>query len=274
MKRTRLDVYLTQQGLSPTREKAKRDILAGWVKVDGETVTAPARTITGTERVTVSRPGGLYVSRGGIKLAHGLKSFGVDLTGRVAADLGASTGGFTDCMLKSGAVRVYAVDVGYGQIDYSLKTDARVVIMDKTNVRKLKAGDFPEKIDFVAADLSFVSILKIFSAIQNVFAPVEGILLIKPQFEAGPGEHKKGVVRKKEAHTAIMLRTVSGLVNAGLFLRGLVHSPVKGPKGNIEFLLYFICDGGPERGTQLLADQEALVRDAVDRAHAEFDGLT
>ncbi len=270
MKKIRLDLYLTREGLSPTREKAKRDILAGWVKVNGETVTGPARTVTGSERITVSRPGGLFVSRGGIKLAHGLKSFKIDLTGRIAADLGASTGGFTDCMLKSGALKVYAVDVGYGQIDYSLMSDPRVVVMDKTNVRNLKTSDFPEKIDFVAADLSFVSIQKIFPVIRNVFAPVEGILLIKPQFEAGPGEHKKGVVRKSEAHMAIMLRTVSGLVNSGMILKGLVHSPVTGPKGNIEFLLHFICDGGPTEAAAFSSELESLVKDAVDKAHLEL----
>ena len=273
MKWIRLDVYLSQTGRSRSREKARREILAGWVKVDGETVTSPARNITGAERITVSRPGGLYVSRGGIKLERGLNTFGIDLAGRVAADLGASTGGFTDCMLKYGAARVYAVDVGYGQIDYSLRTDARVVVMDKTNARNLKASDFPEKIEFVAVDLSFVSIVKIFDAVRNVFAPVQGIILIKPQFEAGTGEQKKGVVRKKEAHTEILLRTVSGLVKIGISMKGLVHSPIKGPKGNIEFLLHFNCERESGQGAELSETQEALVREAVERAHREFGDL-
>lgn len=273
MKWIRLDVYLSQTGRSRSREKARREILAGWVKVDGETVTSPARNITGAERITVSRPGGLYVSRGGIKLERGLNTFGIDLAGRVAADLGASTGGFTDCMLKYGAARVYAVDVGYGQIDYSLRTDGRVVIMDKTNARNLKASDFPEKIEFVAVDLSFVSIVKIFDAVRNVFAPVQGIILIKPQFEAGTGEQKKGVVRKKEAHTEILLRTVSGLVKIGISMKGLVHSPIKGPKGNIEFLLHFNCERESGQGAELSETQEALVREAVERAHREFGDL-
>jgi 23S rRNA (cytidine1920-2'-O)/16S rRNA (cytidine1409-2'-O)-methyltransferase len=273
MKKIRLDVYLSQTGRSRSMEKARSEILAGWVKVDGETVTSPARNITGAERITVSRPGGLYVSRGGIKLERGLNTFGIDLAGRVAADLGASTGGFTDCMLKYGAARVYAVDVGYGQIDYSLRTDARVVVMDKTNARNLKASDFPEKIEFVAVDLSFVSIVKIFDAVRNVFAPVQGIILIKPQFEAGTGEQKKGVVRKKEAHTEILLRTVSGLVKIGISMKGLVHSPIKGPKGNIEFLLHFNCERESGQGAELSETQEALVREAVERAHREFGDL-
>ena len=126
MKRIRLDLYLSQRGLSKTREKARREILAGWVRVDGETVTDPSRMIAGSEQVIVRRPGGIYVSRGGQKLAHALRTFGIDLQGKVAADLGASTGGFTDCMLKAGAAKVYAVDVGYGQLDYSLRTDGRV----------------------------------------------------------------------------------------------------------------------------------------------------
>ena len=272
MKKIRLDLFLSQSGRSRTREKARREILAGWVKVDGETVTSPSRGITGSEHITINRPGGLYVSRGGIKLERGLKAFGIDLAGRVAADLGASTGGFTDCMLKNGAARVYAVDVGYGQIDYSLRSDGRVVVMDKTNVRNLKASDFPEKIEFVAVDLSFVSVLKIFDAVRNAFAPVQGIILIKPQFEAAAGEQKKGVVRKKEAHNSILLRVLSGLAKIGMSMKGLIHAPIKGPKGNIEFLLYFNCGGETEPDAELAPAEEALVREAVESAHREFGG--
>ena len=271
MKRTRLDIYLARQGLSQSREKAKREIISGWVKVAGETVTDPSRSITGEEQVTVMRPGGIYVSRGGQKLARGLEVFGIDLAGRVVADLGASTGGFTDCMLKAGAVRVYAVDVGYGQLDYSLRTDSRVVVMEKTNVRNLRADDFPEKIEFIAVDLSFISVLKIYETMSELFSPVEGIILIKPQFEAGAGQHKKGVVRSKNAHMEILLRVISGLVKIGMSMKGLIHSPLQGPKGNIEFLLHFQSDGGPYRSTDLTAEQEDLIKEAVERAHDEFD---
>ncbi|OHD68718.1 MAG: hypothetical protein A2W19_12975 [Spirochaetes bacterium RBG_16_49_21] len=270
MKRIRLDLYLTQKGLSQTREKARREILAGWVRVNGETVTNPSRTIAGSEQVIVERPGGMYVSRGGQKLAHALKTFGIDLHGRVAADLGASTGGFTDCMLKAGAAGVYAVDVGYGQLDYSLRQDSRVRVMDRTNVRSLNASDFPDKVDFVTVDLSFISILKVFDAIKDAFAPVQGVILIKPQFEAGRGEQKKGVVRKKEAHTRILIAVISSLAESGMRMKGLTHSPVKGPKGNIEFLLYFDCEKQPSSQISLSPEQESSIIKAVETAHKEL----
>lgn len=270
MKKTRLDVYLAQAGLSPTREKAKREIMAGWVKIDGETVSDPARTVAGTEAVTVSRPGGLYVSRGGQKLKFAIDRFGISLAGRTAADLGASTGGFTDCMLREGAVRVYAVDVGYGQLDYSLRTDGRVVVMEKTNARNISRDNFPDRVDFVAADLSFISIVKVFDAIRDVFSPVEGVILVKPQFEAGPGDHKKGVVRRSEAHRAILERVIAALEAKGMVMKGLVHSPVQGPKGNIEFLLYFECGAGAAHPHASPEDHGAFIRDIVDRAHEYF----
>lgn len=267
MKKTRLDLYLSQSGLSQTREKAKREIMAGWVKVDGETVTDPARPVAGSERITVSRPGGLYVSRGGQKLKSALDRFGISLAGRTAADLGASTGGFTDCMLKEGAAKVYAVDVGYGQLDYSLRTDGRVVVMEKTNARGIVKEDFPDRVDFVAADLSFISIVKVFDAIRDAFAPVEGVLLVKPQFEAGPGEQKKGVVRDREAHRAILARVIAALEEKGMVMKGLAHSPIKGPKGNIEFLLHFECGTGAAPPFPSPEERDDFVRGAVELAH-------
>ncbi len=268
MKKTRLDIYLAQNGLSQSREKAKREIIAGWVKVDGETVTDPAKTVYGTEHIAVERPGGLYVSRGGQKLKYALDRFGVCLEGKTAVDLGASTGGFTDCMLKEGAVKVYAVDVGYGQLDYSLRKDPRVVVMEKTNARNIARDQFPGRIDFVAADLSFISIVKVFDAVRDVFSPVEGVILVKPQFEANPGEHKKGVVRKKEYHREILARVIEALAEKGMAMKGLCHSPVTGPKGNIEFLLYFGCGTGESGMTE--AERDAAIAEAVDRAHDCF----
>lgn len=272
MKKTRLDVYLAQSGLSQTREKARREIIAGWVKVNGETVKVPSKPVDGSEHITVMRPGGLYVSRGGQKLKFALDRFGISLAGRVAADLGASTGGFTDCMLKEGAVKVYAVDVGYGQLDFSLRKDPRVVVMEKTNARNLGSGDFPEMIDFIAADLSFISIVKVFDAIQEVCSPGEGVILVKPQFEAGPGDHKKGVVRAQDAHVQILNRVISSLVQKGMTMKGLVHSPIKGPKGNIEFLLYFRC-GPTDRPDGITAEQETVIRDVVSQAHQYFESI-
>ncbi|OHD65551.1 MAG: hypothetical protein A2176_03095 [Spirochaetes bacterium RBG_13_51_14] len=268
---TRLDLYLSQNSLSQTREKAKREIIAGWVTVNGETVTDPSRPVTGSEQISVRRPGGLYVSRGGQKLKHALNAFGISLAGRVAADLGASTGGFTDCMLKEGAKKVYAVDVGYGQLDFSLRKDPRVAVMEKTNVRYLKRDNFSDPVDFVAADLSFISILKIFDAIRKVFSPAEGVMLVKPQFEAEAGEHEKGVVRNKEAHAVILTRVLSVLAEKGLIVKGLVHSPVRGPKGNIEFLVHFAMDGGSCRSAGMTEGLERTVWRIVEQAHAAFD---
>ncbi len=272
MKKTRLDIYLAQGGLSLSREKAKREIIAGWVKVDGETVTDPAKQVAGTERIAVERPGGLYVSRGGRKLKSAIDSFGISLAGKTAVDLGASTGGFTDCMLKEGAVKVYAIDVGYGQLDYSLRMDPRVVVMEKTNARALAREQFGDTIDFVAADLSFISIVKVFDAIREIFSPVEGVILVKPQFEAEPGDHKKGVVRKREVHRAILVRVISALAKKGMNMKGLSCSPVKGPKGNIEFLLYFDCGMGDANAVPA-ADRETAIGEVVERAHEYFGAL-
>lgn len=269
MKKTRLDIHLVQSGLSLTREKAKREIMAGWVKVDGETVTDPAKMIAGKEKIAVERPGGLYVSRGGQKLKSALDRFGISLEGKTAVDLGASTGGFTDCMLKDGAAKVYAVDVGYGQLDYSLRKDPRVVVMEKTNARSLRREMFPEKIDFVAADLSFISIVKVFDAVRDVLSPVEGVILLKPQFEAEPGDHKKGVVRTSEAHVRILIRVISALGERGAIMKGLTYSPVKGPKGNIEFLLYF-ASGGGDGGGGPAPDAAGLIMSVVSEAHEHF----
>jgi 23S rRNA (cytidine1920-2'-O)/16S rRNA (cytidine1409-2'-O)-methyltransferase len=272
MKKIRLDIYLAQSGLSQTREKAKREIIAGWVKVNGETVKDPSKNVAGSEHITVNRPGGLYVSRGGQKLKFALDRFGISLAGSVAADLGASTGGFTDCMLKEGAAKVYAVDVGYGQLDFSLRKDPRVVVMEKTNARNLKKDDFPEVVDFIAADLSFISIVKVFDAIREVFSPGEGVILIKPQFEAGPGDHKKGVVRAKDSHAKILNRVISSLMEKGMTMMGLVHSPIKGPKGNIEFLLYFRC-GPADPSNNITAEQGDIIRDVVSQAHQYFENI-
>lgn len=270
MKKIRLDNHLSQSGLSSSREKARREIVSGWVKVDDETVTSPSKLITGNEQIVIHRPGGLYVSRGGQKLKHGLDAFGINMRDRVAVDLGASTGGFTDCMLKEGAAKVYAVDVGYGQFDFTLRTDPRVVVMEKTNARSLKPADFLDRPDFIAADLSFVSIVKVFDVIHELFSPAEGIILIKPQFEAGPGDHKKGVVRKIETHREILLRVLTDLSARGLRIKGLTHSPVKGPKGNIEFLLHFFIGGEPSDPPVGPDELHRIVSLVVEKAHLDL----
>jgi len=267
MKKIRLDSHLAETGLSRSREKARKEILAGWVRVNGETVRDPARGITGTEDIRVERPGGEFVSRGGDKLARALDEFHIDVNGMVAADLGASTGGFTHCLLVHGARKVYAIDVGYGQFDYSLRGDSRIILRERTNVRHLSAADFDEKVDFVTADLSFISITKVFPVIRDVLSPVRGVILLKPQFEAEPGEHKKGVVRRPEVHMAILVRALKSLVTQGLHILDMCPSPITGPAGNIEFLLYFSAGTGDD---EIRADYiDALVERIVKRAHEE-----
>ncbi len=263
MKKQRLDLYLSEKGLSASREKAKREILAGWVKVNGETIRTASYGIAGDEDVSVERPGGLFVSRGGYKLARALDFFSINLHGVTAADLGASTGGFTDCMLRAGASRVYSIDVGYGQLDYSLRQDPRVTVMDRTNARYLEPGMFDPAPEFIAADLSFISITKVFPAAAAAFPGASGVFLIKPQFEAMKSEQKKGVVRDRKLHSAIVTRVIANLASQGALCRGITWSPVKGPAGNIEFLLYFDVDTNL-RG---LACSEAEIEAAVDDAH-------
>lgn len=240
MKKARLDKYLAEHGYSDSREKAKREILAGWVKVNGATCRDASATITGDESIEVSRPKGLFVSRGGYKLERALGYFDIDVKGFTVLDLGASTGGFTDCLLKRNAAKVYAVDVGYGQLDYSLRNDERVVVMERTNARLLTPDHFgDDQIQFIVSDLSFISFTKVFPVIRELFPDCRGVTLIKPQFEAEKGEHKKGVVKDMAVHKLILTRVIDALVLDGLLPLGLTWSPVKGPKGNIEFLLYY-----------------------------------
>ncbi len=263
----RLDLYLAEADLSQSREKAKREIIAGWVRVNGETVRVPSTMVTGGEDIVVERPGGIFVSRGGEKLQYALEFFGISVQGRVAADLGASTGGFTHCLLVNGASRVYAIDVGYGQLDYSLRINPAVTVLERTHVRSLLREQFDPPADFLTADLSFISLTKVAGTLVDVFAPIEGLLLIKPQFEALPGEHKKGVVKKKEVHARILRRVVPALGELGILCMGLCPSPLKGPAGNIEFFIRFTTD----TGSPLLVDEARLgdlVDKTVERAHS------
>lgn len=270
-KKIRLDVFLSTGGHSRSREAAKREILSGWVRVDGETVREPSRLVMGDESVTVERPGGRFVSRGGEKLFKALKEFNIDLKGKNAADLGASTGGFTDCMLREGASIVYSVDVGYGQFDYNLRKDARVILMERTNVKDLCNEDFDHTIEFIAADLSFISILKVYPRIRDLFPGAEGIFLIKPQFEAERNENKKGVIKKIETHRIVVRRVLSALLEMGMTFRGLIYSPLKGPAGNIEFLLHvFISENST--GCEIPDTIVSIIDRTVEDAHKMLMG--
>ena len=261
----RLDRYLSENGFSESIDRAKKEIIAGWVKVNGETIRKADRIISGNENVQLARPGGKFASRGGEKLEHALKYFNIQVKDKTAADMGSSTGGFTDCLLKNGARKVYAIDVGYGLLAHNLRTDPRVILKERTNVRKLSKDDINEKIDFTSVDLSFISVTKIFDILKNLFPSSCGIILVKPQFEAGQDEHEKGVVTNKNHHINILKRVLNSLINNGINFKGLHFSPIKGPAGNIEFLLYY------EISDILLAEDknniDVIVENVVYEAH-------
>jgi len=267
MKTIRLDLFLVEHGLSLSRENAKKEIISGWVKINGETFRDPSKKIIGNEKIVIERPGGLYVSRGGDKLQHALNEFNINLDGLITLDLGASTGGFTDCMLKSGASKVYAVDVGYNQLDYSLRIDPRVVVMEKTHAKDINRGMFSDHIDFFTADLSFISILKVLPAVYNTFEEVSGIVLVKPQFEADSSQHEKGVVRNLDDHIEILEKVASGIVEIGFNIAEITYSPIKGPAGNIEFLFFITKD---DLSRELKTEEKQLkseISAVVETAH-------
>lgn len=258
----RIDVLIAEKGLAPSREKAKTLIIAGKVKAGGKAVKSPSEQFEGDIAIEVEGHACPYVSRGGLKLEKAVKEFGLRLSDKICMDIGASTGGFTDCMLQNGARFVYAVDVGYGQFDWSLRNDKRVKLMERTNARYLERQDAP--IDFVSVDVSFISLRLIFPAIMRVIGgEAQAVTLIKPQFEAGR-EHvgKKGVVRDAQVHEAVIRQTVEHASSCGLFLQGLTFSPVKGPNGNIEYLALFSTEK-----KEWIADIERT----VSAAHGELN---
>lgn len=240
MKKIRLDVYLTENGLAPSREKAKAYIMSGIVYVNNQKSDKAGALVSDEDNVEVRGKKMPYVSRGGLKLEKAVSSFGLDLSGKVCMDAGASTGGFTDCMLKNGAIKVYSVDVGYGQLAWELRTDERVVNLERTNIRYLTENQVPEKVSFISADLSFISLKLVLPVLKN-FLTDDGIMvcLIKPQFEAGRDKvGKKGVVRDKSVHEEVIENIYSFAQSIGLYAHGLDFSPVRGPEGNIEYLIY------------------------------------
>ncbi len=241
----RLDVLLIQEGYAPSREKAKAIIMSGCVFVNGQREDKAGTMFDPTKaKLEVKGHTLRYVSRGGLKLEKALASFGLSLEGQVCMDIGASTGGFTDCMLQNGAARVYAVDVGHGQLAWSLRTDERVVCMEKTNFRYLTPQDIPERLDFASVDVSFISLSKILLPARNLLKE-EGqmICLIKPQFEAGKEKvGKKGVVREKGVQEEVIAKIYTLAELLGFTPEGLDFSPIKGPEGNIEFLIYLRKD--------------------------------
>lgn len=264
----RLDVLLTEQGLAESREKAKALIMSGLVYADGQKADKPGDTFSETVALEVRGKGLPYVSRGGLKLEKAVAEFNLELSGLVCMDIGASTGGFTDCMLQNGASKVYAVDVGYGQLAWGLRNDPRVVNLERTNARYLTAEQVPEKIAFFSVDVSFISLTLILPALKPLLADnCRAVCLIKPQFEAGREKvGKKGVVRDKAVHREVIEKILDFSLQSGYSVLGLTFSPVKGPEGNIEYLIYLQRDDTPAKAPDVL-DAEAV----TEASHRELD---
>ncbi|MFZ5774955.1 MAG: TlyA family RNA methyltransferase [Thermodesulfobacteriota bacterium] len=236
----RLDKLLLLRGLAPTRQKAQALIVAGQVLVNGQLADKAGSEFGEDVAIEVKGKSCPYVSRGGLKLEAGLDSFAVDPAGLVCADIGASTGGFTDCLLQRGAARVFAVDVGYGQLDWKLRTDPRVVVMERTNARNLQPGDLAEPIDLAVVDASFISLRLLLPPLLPLFRERPRVVaLIKPQFEVGRGRvGKGGVVRDVALHEEVVAEISEFAEGLGLVCQGVIPSPILGPKGNREFLIY------------------------------------
>lgn len=237
MKKVRIDILLVEKELVESRSQAQRLVMAGQIRVNGQVVIKPAASFSEEVDITIE-PRPRFVSRGGEKLAAALESFSLNINGKVCADVGASTGGFTDCLLQNGARKVYAIDVGHGILHWNLRQDERVIVMEGTNARYL--DELPEEIELVTMDVSFIS-LKILLPVARAWYGDEGgdaIVLIKPQFEAGKSEatRGKGVIRDPKVHERVLLDIFSFAENAGYQVLGVIKSPIKGPKGNIEFL--------------------------------------
>ena len=263
----RLDILLVNRGLAPSREKAKAMIMEGNVFVENAREDK-AGSMFDTEAAIEIRGNTLkYVSRGGLKLEKAMTQFGIVLDGKICMDIGASTGGFTDCMLQNGAAKVYAVDVGYGQFAWKLRQDARVVCMEKTNIRYVTPEDIADALDFASVDVSFISLTKVLGPAHALLKEHgEMVCLIKPQFEAGREKvGKKGVVRDKAVHEEVIEKVIGFAVEQGFFVKNLEYSPIKGPEGNIEYLVHIQKEacGGREESVD--------IRRVVDAAHGELD---
>ena len=262
----RLDVVMVERGLSESRQKAQAVIMAGQVYVNGQRVDKAGAPVAEGQAVEIRGKTLPYVSRGGLKLEKAMELWPISLQGTVCADIGASTGGFTDCMLQNGAEKVYAVDVGYNQLDYRLRTHPKVVCMERTNARYLTREQIPEPLDFFSVDVSFISLNLIFPAVRPLLKESgQGVCLIKPQFEAGKDKvGKKGVVRDPAVHLEVLEHFLEHADRAGFQVRDLTFSPIRGPEGNIEYLGYLSAGAGPAYGGDLRA--------LVEASHQQLDG--
>lgn len=261
----RIDVLIVNRGLLESREKARAVIMSGQVYIDEQKMDKPGTKVDIDSNIEI-RETLRYVSRGGLKLEKALNVFNIDLKEKICIDIGASTGGFTDCMLQNGAKKVFAVDVGYGQLAWVLRQDSRVVTMERTNIRYVKPEDIGELADFASIDVSFISLTKIFRAVKDLLKENAQLLcLIKPQFEAGREKvGKKGVVRDPQVHKEVLVNVLENADSTGFYLSQLDFSPIKGPEGNIEYLAYLKREKSD-------IDIENLANEIVEKSHRELD---
>lgn len=264
----RLDLLLVEKGMFQSREKARAAIMSGDIYVNGIKITKCGHIVKKDNSIEFKGNTMPYVSRGGYKLEKAIKTFNIQLAGKTCMDIGASTGGFTDCMLQNGAAKVYAIDVGYGQFAWKLRIDPRVVSMERTNIRYVKPEDLQELCDFASIDVSFISLTKVLPAVKALLKESgEIIALIKPQFEAGREKvGKKGVVREKSTHKEVINNVVSYAMQEKFSIIGLDYSPIKGPEGNIEYLIYLKKDD-----VENINLCEDLIDDIVEASHNDLD---
>lgn len=267
-KKERLDILLVEKGIFPTREKAKSAIMAGEVLVEGERVNKSGQRIKAESNISVIKKETAYVSRGGEKLEKALKVFNVNVKGKRVIDVGASTGGFTDCLLKFGAKKVYCIDVGYGQIAWKLQKDNRVAVIDRTNIRYLTADKFNDLFELATIDVSFISLDKVLPAVYSLIKERgEVVALIKPQFEAGREFIQKGgLVKRVEVHQMVIERVGEKAQEMGFSIHGLTFSPLKKTSGNIEYLIYLVKNSGKDK----INNFPQIIEEVVKQAHQEL----
>lgn len=266
-KKERLDILLVDKGIFSSRERAKTNIMAGLIFVDGQRVDKAGEKVNIDADIVFKGEEMPYVSRGGFKLEKAMKAFNISLKDKVCMDIGASTGGFTDCMLQNDATKVFSVDVGYGQFAWKLRTDPRVVCMERTNIRYVTPEDIGEKLDFASIDVSFISLRTIMPAVKELLKDNgQVVALIKPQFEAGKDKvGKKGVVRDKAVHHEVITKIVTYLQENDLNVLGLDYSPIKGPEGNREYLVFFTKDKNVS--SDFTND---IIDNVVDESHSQL----
>jgi len=268
LEKIRLDILLHRLGMTPSREKARAIIMAGEVTVDGRMIDKAGTSVSSDAEIIITSSSNLYVSRGGLKLEKAIKVFELDFSALTVLDVGASTGGYTDCALQHGAQKVYAIDVGYGQLDWKLRNDERVINIERTNIRYFSPEDLGELADVVTVDVSFISTALVFPVIKNMVKD-DGLIisLIKPQFEAGKKQvGKKGVVRDPEIHKQVLEKCIRNAQNEGLICTGVTYSPITGPRGNIEYFIKL------EKNTKKYIDLHAAVNEVVGEAHSQLGG--